>query len=126
MIENTKDLLTSIARAEMMIGNVLIDSAMVAQIDRLITEFHALGIPLRPLTIFAAICDEGGTDEDAVTAAVLIERRLAEVGYVADREPTPRSARPPAELLGLLGYTKWKVTIVEPIRKEVERDTRST
>ena len=97
MIENTKDLLTSIARAEMMIGNVLIDSAMVAQIDRLITEFRALGIPLRPLTIFAAICDEGGTDEDAVTAAVLIERRLAEVGYVADREPTPRSARPPAD-----------------------------
>ena len=86
MIEKTKDLLTSIARAEMMIGNVLIDSAMVAQIDRLITEFRALGIPLRPLTIFAAICDEGGTDEDAVTAAVLIERRLAEVGYVADRE----------------------------------------
>lgn len=55
MIENTKDLLTSIARAEMMIGNVLIDSAMVAQIDRLITEFLALGIPLRPLPIFAAI-----------------------------------------------------------------------
>ena len=97
MIEKTKDLLTCIARAEMMIGVALLDSAMVAQIDRLITEFFARGIPLRPLPIFAAICDEGGTDEDAVTAAVLIERRLAEVGYVGDREPTPRSARPLAE-----------------------------
>ena len=92
MIEKTKDLLTCIARAEMMIGVALLDSAMVAQIDRLITEFLDRGIPLRPLPIFAAICDEGGTDEDAVTAAVLIERRL-----VGDHEPTPRSARPLAE-----------------------------
>ena len=33
------------------------------------------------------------------------ERRLAEVGYVADREPMPRSARPRPTLC-LLGYTK--------------------
>src|SRR5215212_5207384 len=65
MIEKTKDLLTCIARAEMMIGVALLDSAMVAQIDRLITEFF--------------------------------DRGLAEVGYVGDREPTPRSARPLAE-----------------------------
>jgi len=58
MIEKTKDLLTSIARAEMMF-DALLDSAIVAQIVRLITEFLALGIPLRPLPIFAAICEEG-------------------------------------------------------------------
>jgi len=104
MIEKTKDLLTCIARAEMMIGVALLDSAMVAQIDRLITEFFDRGIPLRPLPIFAAICYEGGTDEDAVTAAVLIERRLAEVGYVGDREPTPRSARPPAD-----SWNSWSI-----------------
>ena len=104
MIEKTKDLLTCIARAEMMIGVALLDSAMVAQIDRLITEFFDRGIPLRPLPIFAAICDEGGTHEDAVTAAVLIERRLAEVGYVGDREPTPRSARPPAD-----SWNSWSI-----------------
>jgi hypothetical protein len=104
MIEKTKDLLTCIARAEMVIGVTLLDSPMVAQIDRLITEFLALGIPLRPLPIFAAICDEGGTDEDAVTAAILIERRLAQVAHVSDREPTPRSARPPAD-----SWNSWSI-----------------
>src|SRR4029453_2098518 len=96
MIEKTKDLLTCIARAEMMIGVALLDSAMVAQIDRLITEFLARGIPLRPLPIFAAICDEGGPGGDAVPGARLKERRLTKIGYVGEREPPPRCARPPA------------------------------
>jgi hypothetical protein len=111
MIEKTKDLLTSIARAEMMFDAPL-DSAIVVQIDRLITEFLALGIPLRPLPIFAAICEEGGTDEDAVTAAIMIERRLAEVGHVADREPTPRSARSSATL-GTVGPCEVESSSVE-------------
>jgi hypothetical protein len=88
MVEKMKDLLTSIARAEIMADEALLEPVMVAQIDRLIAELHDLGVPLRPLSILAAIGDEGGSDEDAVTAAVLIERRLAQVGHAADRKLT--------------------------------------